>query len=59
MYLDNKIKDKISNKSLDIDTLRDMAIQNGMITLGESCKNYVLDGTTSFDEYIKIMLGNE
>ena len=59
MYFDQKIKEKINSKNLDFDTLKDLAIKNGMTTLGESCKNYVLDGTTSFDEYVKIMLGNE
>jgi len=59
MYFDQKMKEKLNIKNLDFDTLRDLAIKNGMITLREACKQYVLDGTTSFDEYLKIMLGNE
>lgn len=59
MYFDQKLKEKLNAKNLDMDTIKDLSIKNGMITLSEACKNYVLEGITSVDEYLKIMIGNE
>ncbi len=58
LYLDSKIKAQIIDQNLDFETLRKQAIENGMITLSEACKQYVLDGITSYEEYMNIMLGD-
>ena len=59
MYIDHKLKEKLNFKNLDFETLRDLAIKNGMITISKACKEYVLNGTTSFAEYVNISLGNK
>ena len=59
MYFDQDLKKKINFNNLSFETLRNLAIKNGMITLSDACKTYVLDGTTSFEEYVNIMLGSE
>ena len=59
MYLDQKLKEKLNNKNLDLNSVREIALKNGMISLAEACKEYVLDGTTSINEFMNIILGNE
>ena len=59
MYLDEELKSHIDLKHFDTEALRKIAIKNGMISLKDACKNYVIDGITSFDEYLNILLGNE
>lgn len=59
LYLDSKFKSQIVNQNLDIETLKKVAKENGMVTLAEACKNYVLEGVTSYDEYMNIMLGDK
>lgn len=58
MYLDSQLKAKINSKENDIETLKQLALDSGMITLAEACKQYVLDGTTSLDEYLSVTLGD-
>ena len=41
-------------KSNDIELFREMCIKNGMRTLKESCREKVIDGTTTLDEMMKI-----
>ena len=59
LYLNQNIKQKISEGSIDFESLKKLAVENGMVTLSDACKSYVLDGTTSFDEYVNIMLGDK
>ena len=59
MYLDQDLRDKLNNKNLDLNNVREIAIKSGMVSLAEACKEYVLEGITSLDEYMNIILGNE
>lgn len=59
MYMGQELKEKLNFKNLDFETLKELAIKNGMVTISKACKEYVLNGITSFDEYMNIMLGNE
>ena len=59
MYLDKKLKENFESKELDLNNIRELAVENGMVSLAESCREYVLNGTTSLDEYMNIILGNE
>jgi type IV pilus assembly protein PilB len=53
MYVNDKIKAEI-NKNSSAEKLREVAKENGLIELFESCKNTVLDGDTSISEFINI-----
>lgn len=50
----NKIRESIITCK-SINTLRSLCIKKGMITLESSCKDMVLQGITTFDEYLKII----
>ena len=58
LYLDQKLKSHISSEKLDFESLKTLAQKNGMVTLSGACREYVLDGTTSLDEYMSIVLGD-
>ena len=51
MYVDDEMKLAI-NDGMNAAELRRLAISKGMITLTDSCKKYVLNGTTSLAEYM-------
>ena len=51
MYFDSTLKSALLSQNFDLDSLKKIAIENGMITISEACKKYVLDGVTSIDEY--------
>ena len=53
LYLDSKLKSKIK-EGMKADDIRKIAIENGMIELQSSCKEYVLKGLTSMSEFIEI-----
>jgi len=42
------------NKDGGIDDIRDKAVENGMVTLKENCKQLVLQGTTSIEELLRV-----
>ena len=44
----------IISKRQGVDAIKEQALQEGMYTLRMSATEYVLDGTTSFDEMIKV-----
>lgn len=53
MRITPKLKTIIS-KRLGADAIKEQALQEGMYTLRMSATEYVLDGTTSYDEMIKV-----
>lgn len=53
MRISPKLKSIIS-KRLGADAIKEQALQEGMYTLRMSATEYVLDGTTSYDEMIKV-----
>jgi type IV pilus assembly protein PilB len=53
MYMTEEMKN-IINKDVSSDVLREMAIQNGMTTLFDACKVYVLKGVTSISELMSV-----
>ena len=55
LYFDDKIKD-IINKHLTVKELREYAIKNGMRTLFDSCREYVLNGMTSIEELLALSI---
>lgn len=58
LYLDKNFKEQIENQEVNFEVLKTLAKQNGMISLSDACKEYVLNGTTSLDEYLSIMIGD-
>ena len=44
----------IISKRQGADAIKEQALQEGMYTLRMSATEYVLDGTTSFDEMVKV-----
>lgn len=53
MNISKGIRESIDNEE-SIDRLRTIAIDEGMITLRQNCKELLLDGTTSFEEFIRV-----
>ena len=58
LYFDNDLKEKLNKEDMTFDLIKSLAKKNGMITLQNSCKNYVLKGITSLEEYLSITLGD-
>lgn len=57
MNMSKNIRESIDNKD-GIDKLRKIAIDEGMIILRENCKELVLNGTTSFNEFMTVAYNN-
>ncbi|MBQ7307862.1 MAG: type II/IV secretion system protein [Clostridia bacterium] len=55
LYFSDEIKD-IINKHLTVKELREYAIEHGMKTLFDSCREYVLNGTTSIEELLSLSI---
>lgn len=53
MKMSPRLKTIISKRQ-GADTIKEQALQEGMYTLRMSATEYVLDGTTSFDEMVKV-----
>ena len=53
MYMSENIKSAIMQKN-DPEKLRKLCVENGMITLWDSCRNLVLNGTTDIQELITL-----
>ena len=53
MVIDKKIRQLI-NSNASADSIRDVAIKNGMTTLNQSCSELILKGATSIEELIRI-----
>lgn len=58
MYVNDKISNLV-NKNAPVEEIRKMAQSNGMITLEDSCKNAVLSGDTSIQEFMAINISDE
>ena len=41
--------------NLDEDAIRDLAVSEGMVTLPEAAKTFVLAGETSVDEMVRVV----
>ncbi|WP_243096833.1 type II secretion system ATPase GspE [Thermohalobacter berrensis] len=50
----NKYIREMIDNNVNITRIRNKAIENGMITLKENCKELVLNGTTTFEELIRV-----
>lgn len=53
MAVNREIRNLI-NKHVENDLIKDKAIENGMLTLFESCRLLVLNGTTTIDELLRV-----
>ncbi|MDE5891605.1 MAG: Flp pilus assembly complex ATPase component TadA, partial [Acetatifactor sp.] len=53
MKMSPRLKTIISKRQ-GVDAIKEQALQEGMYTLRMSATEYVLDGTTSFDEMVKV-----
>jgi len=51
MYIDDSLRDIIDD-GVSVEQIRDLAEKEGMISLRESCKNAVLNGDTSIQEFM-------
>lgn len=58
LYFDNNLKEQLNSTDMSFEMLKNLAKKNGMITLKNSCKKYVIDGITSLEEYMNITLGD-
>ena len=52
MHIDRRLRDAIQT-GCNTETLRDIAKENGMMQLYDSCKQLVIDGMTSINEMVK------
>ena len=52
MYLNDEIRSKLNSRDIDHSSLKEVAIKNGMTTLSEAGKKYILDGTISYEDLI-------
>ena len=57
MYMNDAIKNKLASKNIDQHSLKTTAVENGMSTLAESGKKYILSGDISYDDLIGLILG--
>ena len=55
LYVNEKMQNEIS-RDKNIENLRDIAKKNGMITLWNSCRSLVLNGTTSIQELMRLSI---
>lgn len=53
MLVDRDIREMINCKA-SIDDIRKVAIEHGMITLKENCRQLILNGVTTVDELVKV-----
>lgn len=54
LLIDNEIRKMIFDES-KIEAIKEYALRNGMVTLQDSCKALILDGTTTTEEYMRVM----
>lgn len=59
MYMNEQIRNTLSQKKLDQESLKKVAIESGMSTLAESGKKYVLSGKVAYEELISLLLGED
>ena len=56
MYLNDEIRSKLTSSNIEHNSLKQTAINNGMKTLSESGKQYILDGTISYEDLLGFIL---
>lgn len=54
MSITKEIKKLIAQGAHDLE-IEENAIKNGMLTLHQSCYNHILNGTTSIDEFVRVL----
>jgi type IV pilus assembly protein PilB len=58
MEVDREVRELIA-KNENSDTIKDVAIKNGMKTLRMNCARLVKNGTTTIDEMLKIAFSKD
>ena len=53
MYMNENMRNAVSHEK-NLEVLRDLARQNGMVTLWSSCRNLVVNGVTSIQELMTL-----
>ena len=53
MYMNDKIKSAVMAEA-DLESLRKLCVENGMVTLWDSCRNLVFNGLTSLQELMTL-----
>ena len=53
MAVNREIRNLINHNEYT-DTIKDKAVEDGMLTLFSSCKLLVLEGTTTIDELLRV-----
>lgn len=59
MYLNDEIRNTLTANSFDQESLKQVAIKNGMTTIAEAGKKYVLSGQASFEDLVSLILGED
>ncbi|AHM56936.1 general secretion pathway protein E [Peptoclostridium acidaminophilum DSM 3953] len=54
LIIDNEIRKMIFDES-KIEAIKEYARRSGMVTLQQSCRELILDGTTTTEEYMRVM----
>lgn len=58
MAMNDKVRGALSNGHTDVESIKKIACENGMIPLADAGKQYLIDGLTSFEELIKLIAGD-
>ena len=59
MYLTEEVRNALTSGNFNQETLKQVAIKNGMTTIAEAGKKYVLSGQASYDDLVSLILGEE
>ncbi len=54
MTINKAIRKLIATGAHDLE-IEDLAVQNGMTTLAESCKGHIIKGMTTIDEFVRVL----
>jgi type IV pilus assembly protein PilB len=54
MTINKAIRQLIATGAHDLE-IEDLAVQNGMTTLAESCKGHIIKGMTTIDEFVRVL----
>lgn len=58
MMMNDKVRSALSGGHTDAESLKKIACECGMVPLADAGKQYLLDGLTSFEEIIKLIVGD-
>ena len=59
MYMNEQIRNTLSEKNFDQESLKKVAINSGMTTLAENAKKYVISGVVAYEDLISLILGED